>query len=454
VNAPYFGDFVMNKKPSLNIFVVSALSSLVSTLAQASSFQILEQSPAHLGKAFAGTASDVRDASSVFFNPAGIVKLENSMLTIGANGIFTNAEFSNSNSNTNGIDDKTDKVGIVPNMYWTTPLSDQTAIGLGVNAPYGLESEYSKDWTGRYLGTHSELAVMSLSGVLAFELNEQWSLGVGLDYQRAEVTLASQVDSTFGINPRPTTDSQAKIEGDDHDFVGVASLYFTPNEQLNLGLIYRQGGTFNLEGDARFTLNSTCKPGAGYPTGTPPSPTTGTLCAAGLNALAGDAEADVELPDTLTLSASHRLTDEWQIHADVAWTQWSNIQTIRVTNADNNLTINELTLKYDDTMRYAVGFTYEPSSSPWTWRFGIAMDDAPQTNPELVSVRIPDEDRLWFGAGFNYALSPTVSIDVGYAYIDVQKASIENVNAQTASRVSGDFDSNVQIVGVQANWAF
>ncbi|RYY76238.1 MAG: transporter [Gammaproteobacteria bacterium] len=444
----------MNTKSSLPIVTASLFSALVPTLVQASSFQILEQSPAHLGKAFAGTASDVRDASSVFFNPAAIVKLEGSNLTVGANGIFTNAEFSDINSNTRGIEDKTDKVGLVPNVYWTLPLSEETTIGLGINAPYGLESEYSEDWMGRYLATHSELAVASFSGVLAFELNDQWSLGVGLDYQRAEVTLASQVDSTFGVNPRPATDSHAKIEGDDDDFVGNASLYFTPNERLNIGLVFRQGGTFNLEGDARFTLNPACSLGAGYPTGAPPAPTTGTLCALGLGALAGDAEADVELPDTITLSASHRITDEWQIHGDIALTQWSSIQTIRVRNTDNNLTINELNLQYDDTMRYALGMTYEPSGSPWTWRFGIAIDDAPQTNPAFVSVRIPDEDRLWFGAGFNYKLSPTSSIDVGYAYVDVQKATIENTNPQTGSRVSGEFDSNVQIVGVQANWTF
>ena len=71
-----------------------------------------------------------------------------------------------------------------------------------------------------------------------------------------------------------------------------------------------------------------------------------------------------------------------------------------------------------------------------------------------MSVRIPDEDHLWFGAGFNYELSPTSSIDVGYAYVDVQKTSIANTNPQTRSRVSGDFDSNVQIIGVQANWTF
>ena len=444
----------MTKKFSLNMYVAGMCSALVPALAQASSFQILEQSPAHLGKAFAGTASDIRDASSVFFNPAGIVKLENSNVTLGVNGIFTNADFDNENSNTKGVDDKTDKVGLVPNVYWTMPLSEEASIGLGVNAPYGLESEYSKNWTGRYLATHSELRVISLSGVFAFELNDQWSLGVGLDYQRAEVTLASQVDSTFGINPAPATDSSAKIEGDDEDFVGNASLYFTPNERFNVGLVFRQGGTFKLEGDARFTLNPICSPGAGYPTGLPPKPTTGTLCAAGLNALAGDAEANVELPDTLTLSASYRLMDNWKIHADIASTQWSNIQTIRVINADNNLTINELNLKYDDTMRYALGLSYEPADTSWLWRFGIAFDEAPQTNPALVSVRIPDEDRVWFGAGFNYKFSPATSIDVGYAYINVKDASIENTNPQTGSRVSGSFDSHVQVVGVQANWAF
>jgi long-chain fatty acid transport protein len=445
---------MLDKKRSLNIFATSLLSALVSSLAQASSFQILEQSPAHLGKAFAGTASDVRDASSLYFNPAGIVKLEGSNATLGANAIFTNAEFNNTNSNTNGVEGKTDKVGFVPNIYWTTALSEETSIGLGVNAPYGLESEYSDDWIGRYLATHSELAVISVSGVLAFELSDHWSVGVGLDYQRAEVTLASQVDSTFGINPAPATDSHAKIEGDDHDFVGNASLFFTPNDKFSLGLVIRQGATFTLEGDARFTLNPACSLGAGYPTGLPPAPTTGTLCAVGLGALAGDAFADVKLPDTFTLSASHHLTDEWQIHADVALTKWSSIQTVEVRNTSNNLTISELDLRYDDTMRYALGFTYAPSGSQWSWRFGAAIDEAPQTNPAFVSVRIPDEDRLWLGAGFNYKLSSTSSIDVGYAYIDVQKASIENTNPQTGSRVSGDFDSNVHVLGVQANWAF
>lgn len=441
-------------KHSLKILVAIMLSALVPTLAQASSFQILEQSPAHLGKAFAGTASDIKDASSVFFNPAGIVKLEGSSVSVGANGIFTNAEFNNRSSTINGIEDKTDKIGFVPNAYLAMPISEQLSFGVAINAPYGLESDFSNAWIGRYLATHSELAVVSFNGVLAYELNEQWSVGVGVDYQRAEVTLESQVDSTLGVNPMPTTDSRAKIEGDDDDIAANVSVLFTPNEQFTLGLVWRQGGKFNLEGDARFKLNSLCTAGAGYPTGAPPKPTTGTLCAGALGALAGDAEANVELPDTLTLSASHSLMNDWKIHADIAWTQWDSIQTIQVKNTGNNLTINELALHYDNTVRYALGMSYEPSGSPWIWRFGVAYDEAPQTNPEFVSVRIPDEDRVWFGAGFNYEFSPALSVDAGYAYINVQTATIDNTNPQTGRHVSGDFDSHVHIVGVQANWKF
>lgn len=444
---------MISKRHFLNIFSASMLLTLPA-MVQASAFQILEQSSAHLGKAFAGTGSDIRDASSVFFNPAGISKLDRSTVTVGINGIFANANFNNRNSNTNGAEGETEEIGIVPNIYWTMPMSDQMTVGLGVSAPYGLESKYRDAWIGRYLATHSNLSVVNLNAVVAYEINDQWSFGLGIDFQRAEVTLKSQVDSTFGVNPSPATDSSAEIEGDDDDIVADASVYFVPYEDMSIGLVWRQGGKFNLDGDARFTLNPICSTGAGYPTGAPPAPTTGTICAASLGMLAGDASADVHLPDTLTLSASHRLMDEWQIHADVAWTKWNNIQTIRVRNNDNNLTINELGLQYENTMRYAAGLAYEPADCPWLWRFGIAYDEAPQTNLALVSARIPDEDRVWFSAGFNYEFSTDLSLDAGYAYINVQTTTIDNTNLQTGHHVEGTFDSHVHVVGVQANLQF
>ncbi len=433
--------------------LVTGIGLILPTFTHAASFQILEQSPAFLGQAFAGTASDTKDASSVFFNPASLSELNNSTLTLGANAIFTRAEFNNTNSNTNGSTGKTSETGYVPNIYWAQPLTERLTLGLGVNAPYGLASEYDDDWTGRYLATHSKLEVANINAVLAIELNKQWSLGLGLDYQTADVTLKSQVDSTLGVNPQPATDSSAKIQGDDDDIVADVSLYFKPTDRTRFGLLWRQGGEFDLEGDATFTLNALCSPGAGYPTGAPPAPTTGTICAATLNTLAGDAKASVELPDTLTFSASHRFSDYWWVHADVAWTQWSSIDTINVINTSNNVTVSQLDLQYDDSMRYALGFSYK-SDCPWSWRFGVAYDEAPQTNPTLVNPRIPDENRIWLTGGFNYRFSEAFSMDVGYAYINVDKAEINNTELQTRHHVEGNFDASVNIVGVQANWVF
>ncbi|RYZ89204.1 MAG: transporter, partial [Moraxellaceae bacterium] len=396
---------------------------------------------------------DISDASSVFFNPSAIGQLDSSMITLGGNAIFAKAEFTSTNSNTGGVAGKTDETGYVPNLYWVTPVSERLTFGLGVNAPYGLASKYDEDWVGRYLATHSELEIVNINAVLAIELTDNFSLGLGVDYQRAEVTLESQIDSTFGINPGPARDSSAKIQGDDDDISADVSLYFQPSDQTSIGVIWRQGGEFDLEGTAAFSLNAICSPGAGYPTGAPPRPTTGTLCAVGLGALQGNAKASVQLPDTVTLSGSHKLGEHWRFHGDVAWTQWSNIQTIDVVNSSNNLAINQLDLRYEDSMRYAVGFSYE-SNSPWTWRFGVALDEAPQTDPALLSPRIPDQDRTWFSGGFNYEISQSASIDVGLSHIRVDEASINNTDAQTGHHVEGSFDASVNIVGVQGNWRF
>lgn len=430
-----------------------AMSLMIPSLAQAASFQILEQSPAFLGQAFAGTASDPKDASSVYFNPASISQLDRSSFTLGANAIFTKSEFNNINSNTNGVEGKTEETGYVPNVYWVQPLTEKFTLGLGINAPYGLASKYGNEWIGRYLATHSELEVANVNAVLAIELNQQWSLGLGLNYQAADVTLKGQVDSTFGINPQPATDSSARIQGDDDDLVADLSVFFKPSDRTQLGLVWRQGGEFDLEGSASFTANALCSPGAGYPTGAPPAPTTGTICAATLGTLAGDARAHVELPDTLTFSLSHRFTRDWWVHVDIASTQWDSINVIDIINTNNGLSVNQLDLEYENSMRYALGFSYK-SDCPWSWRFGIAYDEAPQTSPARVNPRIPDENRLWLTGGFNYRFTDNFSLDVGYAYINVDDADINNTNPQTGHHVEGKFDSSVNIVGVQANWFF
>lgn len=434
------------------LFKAIGLLSLFPCISHASSFQILEQSPALMGQGFAGTASTAEDATTVFFNPAALNQLDRSA-SIGINGIFTESKFRDTNSNTGGIQDKTDEVGVVPNLYAVFPYREGITFGFGVNAPFGLASKYDRNWIGRYLGTFSELEVINISGAVALQLNDQWAVGASVNYQRADVTLESQFDSTLGVSPSPATDSRAKIAGDDDDFTATLALFYTPTEDTKLGLVWHQGGKFDLTGDAKFDLNTACSPGAGYPTGAPPAPTTGTICNGLLNSLAGDVYAKVQLPDVMTFSASQRVNDYWWLHLDVAWTEWSKIKQINIIHDDTNADVSTLDLQYQNSMRYAVGASYE-ANDQWTWRLGVAYDESPQEDPQHITPRVPDDNRTWLTLGVNYAFSPSLSVDVSYAYLNVDEPKIQHFDPATGHNVEGTFKSKVSILGVQANWRF
>lgn len=441
----------MKLKKILGIHV--ALICVAPPLSHAASFQILEQSPAQLGKAFAGSGSDIQDATTVFFNPAGMSQFNSNSVSVGFNLIQPQASFQDEGSTTGGVTGKTDEGAVVPNLYAVTRLDDRWSFGVGVNAPYGMSSSYPADWIGRYLATDSELEVLNINATAAFTLNEQWAFGLGINYQRMEVTLESAFDSSFGAAPTPETDSYASIKGDDTDLVADLSMYWQPTNVLSFGLIWRQGGAFDLTGEATFTLDETCSPEAGL------TPEIGAQCQGALTALAGAVASSVELPDTITLSGSYQLNQQWAIHADIAQTQWSSIEQVVVTNTNsesNAPPVSVLDLQYDNTQRISLGTSFRPDDV-WQWRFGVALDEAPQTDPSYITPRIPDGDRTWLSAGFNYQWNEAFSVDVAYTHIAVDDAEIDDTSATPSGneyQVLGSFDSKVDIFAVQFNWAY
>ncbi|MBS3804464.1 MAG: outer membrane protein transport protein [Oleiphilaceae bacterium] len=440
---------------------------LMSTPTHGSSFQILEQSTARLGTAFSGTASLADDATTVFFNPAGMTQLDRPQLSLAGNLILVESEFNDEGSVAaagtplqqplRGKEDETDELGSVPNFYYVHPFSERWRFGLGINAPFGLKTEYDSDWIGRYHATESELVVLNINPAVAFAVNDRLSLGLGLSYRHIDTTLKNQVDSfsacfagagaipgagatcaqAHGGPGNRDSDSSVKIEGDDDDVVADLSAHWRVTDNTRVGLIWRQGGDYTLDGSADFRPSASC--------------VEDPFCSGTLQALDGDVEADVELPDTVTLSVSHRFDAAWQVHGDIAWTEWSSIKEIAVVNTGNSQTVSSLDLQYDDTLRYAVGASFEPGNR-WTWRFGLAYDEAPQTDREFVTPRIPDQDRFWTSVGFNYAFSEAASVDVGYAHLFVDTNEIDKTDQ--GNRLVGDFDSSADILGAQVNWRF
>src|SRR5450830_334633 len=165
--------------------------------AQAAGFALAEQSSSGLGNAFAGGAASAEDASTVFFNPAGMSRLSGKQIAVAVHDITPSAKFSGTGAS--GTDMGGDAGGstFVPNAYFTMEMQPNLKMGVGVNAPFGLQTEYDAAWVGRYQAIKSKIKTINVNPSIAYQVNDALSVGAGLDYQHISGELSS-FDNVLG----------------------------------------------------------------------------------------------------------------------------------------------------------------------------------------------------------------------------------------------------------------
>src|SRR5213594_3621442 len=143
-----------SRRTRLAAAVGAALLSLSAGHALGSAFALQEQNASGLGHAYAGGAAAAEDVSTIFYNPAGLVRLATSQLVIAGNLICPSAKFSNNasqpafNQPLGGTGGDAGSCAGVPNLYLGVPFTDKWSFGLGINAPFGLKTEYDSNWLG------------------------------------------------------------------------------------------------------------------------------------------------------------------------------------------------------------------------------------------------------------------------------------------------------------------
>jgi len=126
---------------------------LFSGVASSSGFQLTEQNGSGLGNAYAGSAAVAENASTIYFNPAGMTQLKAHEISGGLAAVRTSFKFSNNGSDVGALTGTGDGGdgggwGFIPNGYLSWALSNHLYVGVGVGAPYGLKTEYDKPWVG------------------------------------------------------------------------------------------------------------------------------------------------------------------------------------------------------------------------------------------------------------------------------------------------------------------
>src|SRR6266568_6548148 len=122
-----------------------------------SAFALQEQNASGLGHAYAGGAAAAEDVSTIFFNPAGLVRLQTTQIVVAGNVICPSSKFHDNGSQPAGFGQPLGGTGGdagscagVPNLYVGVPFTDKWSFGLGVNVPFGLQTDYDSDWIGRF----------------------------------------------------------------------------------------------------------------------------------------------------------------------------------------------------------------------------------------------------------------------------------------------------------------
>lgn len=383
--------------------------------AHAAGFALIEQNASGLGNAYAGQAAVAQDASTVFFNPAGLTRIEGRQVVVAGHLILPSAKFTADPASTlaaNGNGGDAGLAAFVPNFYYAMEIKPDLKFGLGVNAPFGLATEYDVPWAGQTEAVKSDLKTYNINPSLAWKLNERLSLGVGLNWQRIEAEL------TQGMNGA-LAPPIATMQGDDSSWGWNAGLLWSPDGATRVGLAYRSQIKHELEG---------------------------TLAPANFPIV-----ADVTLPETVSLSFFRPVNPAWDVLADITWTGWKSFDELRVRHAVSGATLSLVDESWKNTWRYSLGVNYH-ASSKITWRGGLAYDQAPVPDAVHRTPRIPDADRTWLAIGGQYRISPKSSLDFGYAHLFVKNSSIFHTTA--LPNLVGSYRNHVDILSAQYTHSF
>lgn len=410
---------------------------LMTPVAWGSGIFVDSQNAVGVGNANAGASALAEDASTVFFNPAGMSALGGGQLFSGTLTLAqVDSTFKDEGSTPlNALvplgDSRTEisRDAVVPSLFYVAGLSDGLHVGLGVSPTFGNEGKWDDDFAGRYQGSDTTIEGVNYNPSLSFQLEPQIALGFGVNYLHLDAELISKTPLVAGGTY--LGDGVLTMEGKDGGWGYNVGLLVQASPATRVGLTYRSTIKLDVKGSVIVEASS-------FRVDIP-------------------GELRIELPDMVSLGVVHQFNEQWDLLADLSWFGWSTVHDITVRQRPEGTILQSDILRFDNGVRAGLGLTWR-MSPVWTLRSGIALDTTVADQPEYLSVRFPDNDRKWVALGANYKLSSAASLDLGYSHGFVDDADINRVtplnNAPTPQIIKGTFSSAADLFALQWNQRF
>lgn len=420
---------------------------LICSQSYAGGFQLHEQNASGLGNAFAGSSAIAEDASTGFYNPAGLPELRHTQLLLSADFINLNTDVSFKQSTTNYLtapgaivsvpgNTRNEAGGwfLIPSFHASMPFSfldRRWSVGLGVTTPFGLTTTYTEDSMARYITTYSNLTTFNFGPSVGFQITDYLSVGAGFDAQY----ISAELDSRVPINTA-LPDGSLINNADDWGYGWNVGVLLKTAFGTRVGVSYRSRVNHSLEGDV-------------------------SLLAQPVANLNGSVRADITMPDHINLSVVQELNEQWTLLGSVEFVHWNLVDTITL-NYSGPITTSvnktQLSPNFDNTYMAALAVNYKPNFH-WKFRLGVAYDETPIPDAKSRTFRLPDEDRVWVGLGTQYVINRCFAVDASYAHLFIDRTDIDqtqrthiNAGFDLVSHTTGQNKSSVNTFGLQLTW--
>ncbi len=407
----------------LLLFAVFAMTAAVT---YAGGYRVSLQGQKSLAMGHTGVAV-VNSAELVFFNPAGLVYLENKLnISGGVSGVFSDVKYQNAEF---GLSAETDSpVGTPFYLYGSYKANDWLAVGLGVYTPYGSSVEYQTDWAGSHLVNNIELAAIFIQPTVSIKIAEQLSVGGGPIYVSGSVNFNRNLNRTL-------SDLEGNRANVEIDASGVnawgytVGLMFNPTDNFRIGFNYRSEIILEAEdGTAEFE-------------NVPNSP---------LVPFADTAiTAELPLPAELTVGFSWQFKEKWLFAFDFNRAFWDVYNSLDIDFADPNIPDSFNARNYKNASIYRFGLQYE-ATSKFTLRAGYYFDESP-VQAGYFAPETPRNDSNGYTAGLTFNVSDRLQIDASFLYLHFKEVE-ESYNFYFENGVAvpfeGTYKSNSFIPGI------
>jgi long-chain fatty acid transport protein len=289
--------------------ILLAVFSLATAVTYAGGYRVSLQGQKSLAMGHAGVAV-VNSSELVFFNPAGLVYLENKLnISVGVSGVFSNISYQNEATGANAVTDS--PTGTPLYFYASYKATDWLAVGLGVYTPFGSSVEYEDDWAGSHLVNNIDLQAIYIQPTVSIKVNDKLSFGGGFIFVSGSVAFNRNLNRT--LSDLEGNRSEITVDASGVSATGwTASAMFNPTEKLRIGATYRSEIIVEARGGEAIFENVPNSPLTPFPSST-------------------KFDADLPLPAEMTVGLSYQFTDKWLFAFDLNTAFWDVYESLDLT---------------------------------------------------------------------------------------------------------------------------